>query len=185
MFLVLGLGNPGKRYQKTRHNLGFMVLENVAFQWNKRFKQREGSSYQMIQTVVDSQSVFVAKPTTYMNKSGIAAREIMKEKKMDLSHFLVLCDDFNLPLGKIRIRKKGSAGGHNGLSSIIQTLGTEEFPRMRLGIGCTQEINRIDFVLSPFLSSEMVFVNEMIKIGSQGIIDFIQKGIDWTMNYYN
>lgn len=184
MFLVIGLGNPGKKYQKTRHNLGFRIVENLALNWNIEFKKGNGP-YLYIQTTFGSQDVFIAKPTTYMNRIGQAVKKICSEQETELSQLLVLCDDCNLPLGKLRIREKGSAGGHNGLASIINTLGTDEFPRMRLGIGYNKEMNMKNYVLSPFLSTEISQVNEMIKKGSQGIIDFVLRGIDWTMNYYN
>ena len=184
MFLVIGLGNPGKRYQKTRHNLGFMVLENLAINWNKKFKKGNGP-YRYIQTLIGSQGVLIAKPTTYMNNSGLAVLKILKEKETELSKLLVLCDDFNLPLGKLRLREKGSAGGHNGLASIINTLGTDEFPRMRLGIGYDEKIDMKDYVLSPFQSAELAQVEQMIKESSQSIIDFVLSGIEWTMNFYN
>lgn len=184
MFFVIGLGNPGKKYQQTRHNLGFLVVDNFASGVNIKFKKGNGP-YQYTQTTFDSQSLFIAKPTTYMNRSGQAVKKILKERNTALSRLLVLCDDCNLPLGKIRIREKGSAGGHNGLASVIDLLGTNEFPRMRLGIGYNREINMKEYVLSPFLPTETVQVNEMIERGSQGIIDFVQRGIDWTMNHYN
>lgn len=184
MFLIVGLGNPGKQYQQTRHNLGFMVLENLALSWNKRYKKGNGP-YVSIQKRIGSQNALFAKPTTYMNHSGLAVEQILKKRGTDLSQLLILCDDLNLPLGKLRLRERGSAGGHNGLASIIDTLGTDEFPRMRLGIGYTQEINMEDYVLSPFLSTERMLVTQMIEMGSQGVVDFIRNGISWTMNYYN
>ena len=184
MFLIVGLGNPGKQYQQTRHNLGFMVLENLALSWNKRYKKGNGL-YESIQKRIGSQNALFAKPTTFMNRSGLAVEQILKKRKTNLSQLLILCDDLNLPLGKLRLREKGSAGGHNGLTSIINTLGTDKFPRMRLGIGYTQEINMEDYVLSPFLSTERMLVKQMIEMGSQGVVDFIRNGINWTMNFYN
>jgi len=184
VFLVVGLGNPGNRYRKTKHNLGFMVVENLAAQWNKRFKKGKGFS-QVIETFVGSQKVILAKPITYMYKSGKAVDDLLMQYHVDLSHLIIVCDDFNLSLGKIRLRKKGSHGGHKGLTSIIHALGTQEFPRLRLGIGLISEIDASEFVLSPFRPSELPSVNTMIEKGAQVLTDFILKGIDWTMNSYN
>jgi PTH1 family peptidyl-tRNA hydrolase len=184
MFIILGLGNPGKKYQKTRHNLGFMVLDNLSVRLSKQFKKGKGH-FNIIETSIHSHRVFLIKPTTYMNRCGLVVGEILKKTVMELSHFLVLCDDLNISLGKLRLRKKGSDGGHKGLASIIQTLGTDQFPRLRLGIGNNQQMDATDYVLSPFLISEMVFVKRMIEESSQAAVDFIKKGIDWTMNFYN
>lgn len=184
VFLIVGLGNLGNRYQKTRHNIGFMVVEDCARRWKKRFQKGEGH-YEITETTVRSRNVFLVKPTIYMNRSGIAVVELLRRYAMELSHLLVVCDDLNLPLGKIRLRKKGSDGGHKGLASIISTLGTEEFPRLRLGIGFNGEIDATDYVLSPFLPSEQTIVNLMVERGGQVIVDFVQKGIEWTMNIYN
>lgn len=184
MFLVVGLGNPGSRYRKTKHNLGFMVVEYLAAQWKKRFKRGKGFN-RVIEAFVGSEKVILAKPMTYMNKSGKAVDDLIMRYHVDLSQLIIVCDDFNLSLGKIRLRKRGSHGGHKGLASIINALGTQEFPRLRLGIGFIPEIDTSDFVLSPFLPSELPSVNTMIEEGAQAVTDFILKGIDWTMNSYN
>lgn len=184
MFLIVGLGNPGNHYQETRHNLGFMVLENLVKKWNEKFKKGKGP-YDISETTIGSHRILFAKPTTYMNKSGIAVDDLVKRYSIELSHLLVLCDDLNLPLGKLRLRKKGSDGGHKGLASIISYLNTEEFSRLRLGIGSNLETNATDYVLSSFYPAEQPFVNLMIERGAQAVVDFVDKGIEWTMNFYN
>ena len=184
MFLIVGLGNPGSRYRKTRHNLGFMVLESLAKQWHRRFGKGEGP-YEIVESTIGSQSVLLIKPSTYMNRSGIAVDDLLKKYDVELSRLFVLCDDLNLPLGKLRLREKGSDGGHKGLASVITALGTEEFPRLRLGIGSDQEIDAEEYVLFPFLSVEYPFVNSMIEKGGQVVVNFVQNGIEWAMNLYN
>ena len=184
MFLIVGLGNPTSRYRKTRHNLGFMVLDNLAKGWQKEFRKGKGH-YKIIKTIIGSQKVILAKPTTYMNESGIAVYELVNKYNIELFNLLVLCDDLNLPLGKLRLRKKGSAGGHKGLASIIAALETDEFPRLRFGIGYNPLMDVSEYVLSPFLPAERDVVNSMIEKGGKAVKDFVERGIEWTMNFYN
>jgi len=184
VFLIVGLGNPTSRYRNTRHNLGFMVLDSLAGKWEKQFRKGKGH-YKLIKTAVGSQRVILAKPTTYMNRSGVAVYELVNKYDVKLFNLLVLCDDLSLPLGKLRLRKKGSAGGHKGLTSIIAALGSEEFPRLRFGVGYNPLIDASEYVLSPFLPIERKLVNSMIKRGGKAVIDFIDRGIEWTMNFYN
>lgn len=184
MFAIVGLGNPGSRYRKTRHNLGYMVLDDLAHRWNKRFRKGAGF-YKIVKTDVDSHRVLLAKPTTFMNRSGVSVGDIGERYGMDLSRFLIVCDDLNLPLGRIRLRKKGSHGGHKGLASIIDALGTHEFPRLRLGIGFNDNTESSEYVLSDFLLDELPILNQMVETGGRAIVDFVIEGIDWTMNVYN
>jgi PTH1 family peptidyl-tRNA hydrolase len=184
IYLIVGLGNPGERYSTTRHNIGFQVLDCLAKEEQKSF-QKEKGPFRCFKQFLEQREMICAKPSTYMNSSGKAVAYLINRYGIDLAHFLVVCDDLNLPLGKVRIRKKGSYGGHNGLESIIQWLQTEEFARLRLGIDFNVDEDASDYVLSPFLAEEHAQVNEMIQRASQVIKDFIQRGIDWTMNYYN
>jgi PTH1 family peptidyl-tRNA hydrolase len=184
VFCIVGLGNPGKKYQETRHNVGFMVLDALAKKWKIKFKQGDGP-YKFIKTDLDNHKLLLVKPTTFMNKSGIAVNAICQKFHIHLSDLLILCDDFNLPLGKLRLRKKGSDGGHNGLASIVQSLETQTFPRLRLGIGLPDQADTVKYVLSPFHKSESSVLKQMIKKGAEAMIQFVTKGADWTMNCYN
>ena len=184
MFAIVGLGNPGSRYRKTRHNLGYMVLDDLADRWNKRFRKGAGF-YKIIKTDIDSHRILLAKPTTFMNISGVSVGDISERYGVELSRFLIVCDDLNLPLGRIRLRKKGSHGGHKGLASIIDEVGTHEFPRLRLGIGFNDNTESSEYVLSDFLFDELPVVNQMVETGGRAVVDFVTKGIDWTMNVYN
>ena len=161
-----------------------MVLERLAVSWEAGFKKGRGP-YTIAESYVERERVLLAKPTTYMNRSGYAVVDLFRRFPVTDSQFLVICDDLNLPLGKLRMRKMGSDGGHKGLASIIETLGANTFPRLRLGIGSHPDSDATEYVLSPFPSEELLSVEEMIRSGSQAVIDFIKNGIEWTMNFYN
>ena len=184
MYLIIGLGNPGDKYRITRHNLGFMVLERLAKKWHKHFLARR-KTYKILQKEFAGEEIILIKPETYMNQSGLAIQQLMKRYHFDKSRLLIVCDDFNLPLGKIRLRKKGSHGGHNGLASVIDFFGTNEFPRLRLGIGPPEQNDIVDFVLSSFKKNEWTVVNEMLDQAQDIIIDFVHKGINQSMNKHN
>ena len=184
VFCIVGLGNPGTEYHDTRHNIGFMVLDVLAKKWKVKFKKGDGP-YKFIKHKLHNQDILLAKPTTFMNNSGNAVNAIYHKFHIHLSNFLVLCDDFNLPPGKLRLRKKGSDGGHNGLASIIQSMETQTFCRLRFGIGLPDRVNTVDYVLSPFDTSELPVINEMVNKGAQAVIEFVTRGVDWTMNNYS
>ena len=184
MFLVIGLGNPGYRYRNTRHNIGFRVVEQLSSQWLGRFRRGNGP-YRWSELYVDGETVLLVKPTTYMNRSGLAVKALLREFPVDPTHMLVICDDFQLPLGKLRLRAKGSHGGHNGLASVIQAVGTEKLPRLKLGIGLENSVNIVNYVLSPFPRRDRPAVKKMIGDGRQAVICFVQRGLDWTMNMVN
>jgi PTH1 family peptidyl-tRNA hydrolase len=184
VLLIVGLGNPDSRYKNTRHNLGYMVLDKLAKQWGKKFKKGKGP-YNILRSKIGLNKIILAKPLTYMNNSGIAVDDLLKRYLVSVSDLLILCDDLNLPLGKLRLRKKGSDGGHKGLISIINYLNTKDFPRLRLGIGSDEKNDTVEFVLSRFEKNEQVIVNDMIERACQAVFDFAEKQIDWTMNFYN
>jgi len=184
-YLIVGLGNPGAQYSHTRHNLGFMVMDRCTAKRRVRFRRSGRFLSSSARMVFRSQDVLFVKPDTFMNRSGMAVSKLIKEKKLSLSRLLVVCDDFNIPLGKIRIRQKGSDGGHNGLASIIDEVGSNAFPRLRMGIGSQSDIEAADYVLSPFLSEEMLDVDEMVERSCQAIFDFMIHDLTWMMNHYN
>lgn len=161
-----------------------MVIDKLAKKWNIKLEKGKGP-FKFKKIEVDRKDILLVRPTTFMNQSGIAVETVCNKYHIHLSNLLILCDDFNLPLGKLRLRKKGSNGGHNGLASIIQSLGTQIFPRLRFGIGLPNQVDAIDHVLSTFCHSESETVEIMIEKGAQAAIDFITKGIHWTMDNYN
>ena len=167
--LLVGLGNPGDSYHKTRHNVGFMVLEEIAKQNNCIFRENKKLFGRTCEIGSGIHKKRLLMPSTYMNDSGKSVRNAKEWFNLENTHFLVLVDDMDLPLGKIRIRSKGSAGGHNGLKSIINHLGTKEFKRLKIGIGSPSEITEerksktISHVLGKFSKEEFIILNFIIE----------------------
>ena len=183
--LVVGLGNIGKQYQGTRHNVGMEVLDIVAKSLDT-LPQPLDELYEWSLARYESNIITLMKPRTYMNRSGLAVRAILERTGLLPEQMLVLVDDFNLPLGKIRIRKSGSDGGHNGLASIIEVIGTEEFPRLRLGIGPVPEnTSTTDFVLSPFEPEEEKQKQKMLAFAAEAVMFAVHNRLDTVMNKYN
>lgn len=183
MKLIVGLGNPGLKYKNTRHNVGFMVLNAYAEENKLKFKEKrefKGEVY------IDKNFILL-KPTTFMNLSGDSIRLVQNFYKIDPEDILVICDDFNLPFLKLRLRKKGSAGGHNGLKSIIENINSEEFSRLRIGIGLPDEnYDIIDYVLSKFTKEHLDAFKKAYKTTNDIIDDFINDmSFDLIMNRYN
>ena len=185
MKIIAGLGNPGRKYEGTRHNIGFVVLAKVAAQCGDgRVKARFRG--EVMEGRVGSEKVLLLSPLTYMNLSGESIREAKDFYKVDASDILVVCDDFSLPLGKIRIRPKGSSGGQKGLASTIKHLGSEEIPRLRFGIGPPPENWDVtDYVLSKFTKDEQREVEQAVERAAQAVTDWVNHGTDECMNRYN
>lgn len=185
MKLILGLGNPGKRYQKSRHNLGFRVLDSLAKRLKIKIETRRYKSL-LGRGRIGKQRIVLAQPLTFMNNSGVAATSLVRGLKISLENLVVVCDDIELPLGKIRIRKRGGSGGHKGLESIIQELGTGEFPRLRLGIGRPPRgMDPREYVLQDFTKEENLLVKEEIDKAGEALILLVREGVTSAMNKYN
>ncbi|MDZ7314979.1 MAG: aminoacyl-tRNA hydrolase [candidate division KSB1 bacterium] len=183
-FLIVGLGNPGRRYEKTRHNVGFMVVDRLAERWDVRF--RKLNSYELGEVLWKDERVFLAKPLTYMNNSGFAVSELVRYYRIELNRLLVILDDVELPFGRLRIRRQGSSGGHNGLDSIITQLGSKEFARLRIGIGNEYaKRDMVDFVLSPFSKNEQEELESVLIRAVEAVQVFIENGVDQAMNRFN
>jgi PTH1 family peptidyl-tRNA hydrolase len=183
MMVIVGLGNPGKKYMFTRHNIGFMTIDRLAQQWEigcskKKFDAIIGEGF------VDEKRILIAKPQTYVNRSGVSVVKIGTYYGCPLDNLMVVCDDLNLPVGKIRIRKKGSSGGHNGLESIAQYVGPE-FPRLRIGIGQPTYEDAKDYVLSPIRGDEKEVIDQAIDKACQAINAWITTGIEDCINVFN
>ena len=183
-YLVAGLGNIGPEYALTRHNMGFMMLDSWAQESGIVFSPgRYGSTAQMS---YKGRRIYLLKPSTYMNLSGNAVRYWQKKYKIPLSNLIVICDDINLPFGTVRLRKGGSAGGHNGLEHIELCLGTREYARIRLGIGNDfQQGGLIDYVLGNLSAEELAQIPELAAKVLQGVRDFCTVGADLAMNSLN
>ncbi len=181
MKIVVGLGNPGAKYTGTRHNVGFEVIDYlIGSGYPKAAFQSE-----VVEMTEAGEKVLLVKPQTFMNLSGRAVRAILDFYKLTPAELLVVCDDFNLPLGKLRLRAKGSHGGQNGLRNIQEQLGTDEYPRLRIGVGQPGPGEAIDFVLSKFKAGERNAVEAAVATASQGIATWIRQGLDPAMNRIN
>ena len=185
MPIIVGLGNIGEEYESTRHNIGFDIVDELAKTMSARFTSGSGPYLEAIGRF-KGQKVVLIKPTTFMNRSGVAVRKALNKYNIDLTDCMICYDDLNLPLGTIRIREKGSTGGHNGIDNLIQELGTNKFPRLRFGIGSDFPKGRqVDFVLSPFDESEADMLNEAKEKAHEACISFLKVGITRTMNWFN
>jgi len=183
VFALIGLGNPGKRYENTRHNIGYLIVDHFSNDDKIPLKSGKGDYYYK-EMLYKDQEFLICKPTTYMNRSGRAVRQIVEHFSLSVEDLLIICDDFNLPFGTIRFRKKGSDGGHNGLKSVIYQLQTENFDRFRLGIG-TDFSDAITFVLENFSKKERTQLNDLLPISTEALKYWIENGIEKTMNIYN
>ncbi len=182
-YLIVGLGNPGKKYSLTRHNAGFMVLDLMAQKYNSKYR-KVNRNYWYASFSNGRENIFLVKPATYMNLSGIAVAECMRVFEIELSNLIVVCDDINLPFGTIRIRQKGSDGGQKGLRSIINHLESDSFPRLRIGIGNDFD-DASDYVLSKFKISEADDLKIILNYAIEAIDTFIEHGIENAMSRYN
>ena len=183
--MIAGLGNPGPRYKNTRHNLGFMVLDGVADRLRVSL-DREKHQGLVAEAVHAGTKVMLVKPLTFMNLSGACIAESARNKIFDPADLLVVVDDVNLPLGRLRFRPGGSAGGHNWLKSIIERFGSDAFHRLRLGVGATRPgENLVDHVLSRFAPDEWPDVNDMVAAAVDAVLCWTVEGMQSAMNRYN
>ena len=185
MYLIIGLGNPGARYLSTRHNVGFMLADRlVSKRGGGRFETSSSSLVAQIQS--SDTAVLVAKPLTYMNRSGFAVKKLMQRYDVEQHHILVTYDDVSLPFGQIRMRSKGSSGGHKGMESIIQTLGSAELTRLRVGIDRQRKGTDLsDFVLSDFEEKETADLISILDRSIEAIDTFLMHGIEQAMSSCN
>lgn len=185
MKLVVGLGNPGKQYEKTKHNIGFMVVDAIADSV-PHTPWREEQWAEVCSITVAGEKVLLVKPQTFMNVSGESVGPLMRYYKIDPSDVYCIYDDMDLPVGKLRIRPNGSSGGHNGIKSLISHLGTENFPRFRVGIGRPlPQWTVIDHVLAPFSEESQEKVQKGIKDTVKAVLGTLEVGIDKGMNQFN
>jgi peptidyl-tRNA hydrolase, PTH1 family len=178
--LIAGLGNPGREYQRTRHNVGFMVLDRLAadaqLPWEYSAKWSAGWA---------KSDVIMVKPATFMNRSGEAVAAIANFYKIAAQEVLVVLDDLALPLGRLRVRTQGSSGGHNGLESVIEHFGTKSVPRLRVGIGAAPSHGAVDYVLGRFFEEEKTLVDVSIKRAAEAVKCAVDKGLFAAMNVFN
>jgi PTH1 family peptidyl-tRNA hydrolase len=185
MKVVVGLGNPGEKYDSTRHNVGFAVLAELGSRFSAARPQAKFQG-ELTEIRVGQEKVVLAYPLTYMNLSGRCVGPLLAFYKLPLDDLLVVCDDLSLPLGKIRLRGQGSSGGQKGLQDIIRVAGSQAFPRLRLGIGATPAgWETADFVLSKFSTDELPLVKQMVNRAAEAVVEWVQLGLGPAMNRFN
>ena len=183
MWVVVGLGNPGRRYGKTRHNVGFMVVDVLAKRYG--IPLRERGSYRAGKGVVEGDPVILVEPVTFMNGSGLAVRDVLQLHNAEAEDLIVIHDDIDMEPGKLKIRKKGSSGGHKGVESIIREIGTKEFKRVKVGIGKSEHAAVEDYVLGKFSKDETLLMNDAIAKASDSVVMIIGEGLQKAMNTFN
>lgn len=185
MKLIVGLGNPGPRYQNTRHNIGFMVLDELAGRW---LVEKQDSRFDALigHTRIQGQKILLVKPLTYMNLSGHAVQPLARYYRLEPENILIIYDDMDLAPGQLRLRERGSSGGHKGLKSVIERMGTQEISRLRIGIGRSGEREAVDWVLGSLAAGEdSARIAEAIKQAADAAETYVKQGIIAAMNAYN
>ncbi|MEE0441655.1 MAG: aminoacyl-tRNA hydrolase [Thomasclavelia sp.] len=184
MKLIVGLGNPGKEYAGTRHNCGFMVIDRLASKLNVDVDQNKFKGL-YAKVKYRGEDIILLKPQTYMNLSGESVNAVMNFFKIDKEDLLVIYDDLDMPVGKLRLRKTGSAGGHNGIKNIIAHLNSQDFKRIRVGIDRHKYMNVADYVLSRFSKVESEAIEQGIENAANAVLDYLDNDFNHAMNYYN
>ena len=185
MYLIVGLGNPEEEYGRTRHNMGFNTINKIAKKYALEIKKNKFQGLYE-NTKIENQKVLLVKPQTYMNLSGNCVKEFVEFYKIEKDKMIIIYDDMDIEPGKIKIRKKGSSGGHNGIKSIIEMLGTEEFPRIRIGIGKPQyKDGKIDYVIGNIPEEDIQKLEEGVDKAKDAVIEILKNGIDTAMNKFN
>lgn len=184
MKLIVGLGNPGKEYEKTRHNAGFLLIDRLCEKLNVSLDKSKCKAIYGIYRF-NNEKIIIAKPQTYMNLSGEAVKSLMKFYDIDVKDLIVIHDDLDLPVGKLRLRSKGSSGGQKGMGSIIQLLSTSDINRIRIGISNNKLMDTADYVLGKFNSDEMKIMNESLDKGAEAIIYSFDHDFDVVMSKFN
>ncbi|GED33462.1 aminoacyl-tRNA hydrolase [Brevibacillus centrosporus] len=185
MKVIIGLGNPGKKYEDTRHNAGFMAIDKISDKWcipvqQNKFRALVGEGR------IEGEKVLLVKPQTYMNLSGESVAEILKFYKLIPDELVVIFDDLDMPTGQLRLREKGSAGGHNGIKSMIQHLGTQDFKRIKVGIGRPEPGRSVsDYVLQSFPASERSSIQEAVSLAADAAAMWTRETFVKVMNHYN
>ena len=187
MRLIVGLGNPGTKYARTRHNVGFQLADRLAKQWQAEWKTEKKFHARITRVERSGSPVILAKPQTFMNASGEAVAAVMAWYHVPAARLLVAVDDADLPLGEIRLRARGSSGGHHGLESVEKHTGTREFARLRIGIGRTADGRReiTDYVLAPFSAAESALLERVLKAVCGQVECWLEAGIEKAMSQFN
>lgn len=187
MHLIVGLGNPGAKYARTRHNVGFQLVEQLAARWNANWSLEKKFHARLARAERNGKPVILAEPQTFMNSSGEAVGALAAFHRVPAGRMLVAVDDADLPLGELRMRARGSSAGHHGLESVEQHVGTREFARLRLGIGRNADGRRdiVDYVLAPFESAEMLLLEHVLAAACEQVECWLDAGVAKAMNEFN
>jgi PTH1 family peptidyl-tRNA hydrolase len=185
MFLVAGLGNPGEQYAATPHNMGFLVVDRLAARHGIRLSRKECQAL-IGQGNIGGETVLLAKPQTFMNLSGIAIKPLLERNEIPPSGLILVYDELDLPWGSLRVRPKGSAAGHNGVSDVIEKIGTQEFPRIRLGVHPSHRISSgVDYLLSRFTRQQTETLDEFVDLAADATESIIAEGVEKSMTRFN
>ncbi len=183
MWIIAGLGNPGRKYYRTRHNIGFHVVEEIASRYKIGLSKKE--HYKIGRGSIEGQDVLLVEPLLYMNMSGSAVKPIVDKFKIKPENIIIIHDDLDIQIGKIRIRKRGSSGGHKGVESVIQSISSKDFIRIKIGIGKEKGMPAEEYVLSKISKNEMILIKEKIKEAADAVAVIISEGVDKAMNRFN
>lgn len=183
--LVVGLGNPGSEYAGTRHNIGFMIVDQLVGIMSGEYESYSRYDSSILTGRCKGRNLWLQKPTTYMNLSGHAVRKLMTAEKISPEELLVVYDDMDITFGRLRMRKNGSSGGHRGMESIISELGSDKFSRLRVGIGQVEKAKVVDYVLSQFRAEEQPRLERVLQISAEAIKLSLMRGVSVAMNQYN
>lgn len=185
MYLIIGLGNPEEEYSKTRHNMGFDTINNIAEKYNINVSRRQFDGLYG-KGIIEGESVVLIKPQTYMNLSGKSVKQFVDFYKVDIENIIVIYDDMDIDIGNVKLRKKGGAGGHNGMKSVIQEIASDNFSRVRVGIGKPKyKTDVINYVIGPIPEEEYIELSKSTSNAAQAVIEIIKSGIDNAMNKFN
>jgi len=183
--VVIGLGNPGPEYARTRHNVGFDVVDHLARKMDAEFRMSSRFPAELAEGTLEGERVLLVKPQTFMNRSGEAAGPLVRKKGVSPADVFVIVDDVDLPVGRLRLRKEGSAGGHNGLKSLIEHFGTDQFPRVRIGIGRQADRDTVQHVLGRFSPDEALVMDETMRRAAEAVAAALRSGMDRAMTEFN
>jgi PTH1 family peptidyl-tRNA hydrolase len=183
LWVVVGLGNPGRRYAKTRHNVGFMVADEISDRYGIDLKEK--GSYLVGKGSIEGNDIVLVEPLTFMNRSGVAVRDVMKRHNLRSENLVIIQDDIDMETGKLKIREKGSSGGHKGIESIIESLGTREFIRVKIGIGREEGVAAEEYVLGKFRRDEVPLIKEAVVMAAGAVDVILKEGVHKAMNEFN
>ncbi len=184
-FLIVGLGNPGEAYEESRHNIGFQAIEEIARRYNLTLRKKLFMKGRLARGLIEGQKVFLLQPGTYMNLSGDAVVRAMMKESIELDHLLIIVDDIALPFGQLRLRTHSGSGGHNGLKSVEERLGTNSFARLRIGVGDRAEGDLASYVLASFTPEEQKLVPQTVEWAADIVKFWLTEGLTSAMNHAN